>query len=147
MQSGILASLGKIAGLAGIALGVFLLLFQGVLQKEFLPKAGLTSAQAFAVILSLMILTFGIAAIGIAAWLLGRSAGPKTPVANPHMIILSGLIVVVVIAAVYVGTEAKPDPSTRTHVEVGAGGVGIGGNVDNSTINVGSSPGSEGKPK
>jgi hypothetical protein len=40
MQSSILASLGKIAGVAGIALGVFLLLFQGVLEIEKRPKPG-----------------------------------------------------------------------------------------------------------
>jgi hypothetical protein len=38
MESKLLSSLGKIAGIGGIALGVFLLIFQGVLQKTFLPQ-------------------------------------------------------------------------------------------------------------
>ena len=51
-----------------------------MLQKQFLPQAGLSSAQAFAIILSLMILTFGIAGIGIIAWLVSRTIGPKASV-------------------------------------------------------------------
>jgi hypothetical protein len=61
MESRILSSLGKIAGVGRIALGVFLLIYHGVLQKQFLPQAGLGSAQGFAIIFSLMIMTFGIA--------------------------------------------------------------------------------------
>lgn len=50
MESRILSAVGKIAGLGGIALGVLLLVFQGVLKTHFLPDAGLNSAQAFATI-------------------------------------------------------------------------------------------------
>jgi hypothetical protein len=95
----------KIAGLAGIGFGVFLLLFQGVLKKQFLPQAGLTSAQAFAVILSLMILTYGIAAIGVVAWLVSRSTKPQTPMPATSLIPLAALTVLVLGAAVYVGLE------------------------------------------
>jgi hypothetical protein len=105
------------------------------------------SAQAFAVILSLMILTFGIAGIGVMAWLLGRTVGPKTPVPGPAMGTLAALIVLVLGAAVYVGAQAKPDSQSPGKVEAGPGGVAVGGNVEGSTINVGSSPGGENKSK
>src|SRR5262245_34877490 len=107
MESKILSSLGRIAGLGGIALGVFLLVFQGVLQKQFLPQAGLGSGQAFSVILSLMIVTFGIAGIGVIAWLIGRTVGPKTPVPMPAISILAALIALVLAGAVYVGVQSK----------------------------------------
>jgi len=87
---------------------------EGVLEieKQFLPQAGLGPAQAFAIILSLMILTFGIAGIGIAAWLLGRQIGPKTPVSGSHMALLAVLIVVVLGAAVFATASAQPGDST-----------------------------------
>ncbi len=144
MESKILTSLGRITGLGGIALGVFLLIFQGVLQKQFLPQAGLESAQAFSVILSLMILTFGIAGTGIIAWLIGRTVGPKAPVPVPAMSILAVLIALVLVAALYVGVQAK-DNSTESlsKTEASCGGVAVGGNVSGSTITAGTTTGSD----
>jgi hypothetical protein len=107
MESRLLGTLGRIAGLGGIALGVFLLVFQGVLRARFLPQAGLASAQAFAVILSLMILTFGIAAIGVVAWLISRSTSPKAPISGLALGVLAVLITLVLVAAAYVGVQAR----------------------------------------
>jgi hypothetical protein len=122
MESKLLSSLGKVAGLGGIALGVFLLLFQGVLQKEFLPKTGLGSAQAYTVILTLMILTFGIAGIGIIAWLIGRTTSPRAPIPGPGLVILAGLIIIVLGAVVYVGaqvrSDAPPEPGAPAPITV-----------------------------
>jgi hypothetical protein len=137
MEGKILGSLGRIAGLGGIALGVFLLIFQGVLQKQFLPQAGLTSAQAFAILLSLMILTFGVAGIGLMAWLVGRTVGPKAPVPTSAAALLATLIVFVVGAAVYLGAQARTEPQSSVKVDAGTGGVAVGGNVTGSTITVG----------
>jgi len=72
-------TLGGIAGLAGIALGVVLLLFQGVLQQKFLPGTGLDSVQAYHVLMALMVLTFGVAGGGIVAWLIFASLPSGTP--------------------------------------------------------------------
>ncbi len=136
MESKILGSVGKTAGIGGIALGVFLIVFQDLLKEQFLPQAGLGPAQAFAVILSLMILTFGVAGIGVIAWLVGRTVGPKVAVTTPAMGILAALIVLVVGAAVYVGAQAKSDSQSSPKVEAGAGGIAVGGNVKGSTITV-----------
>jgi hypothetical protein len=110
MESRLLSSLGKVAGLAGISVGVFLLLFRGVLQQQFLPEAGLASAQAFAVILSLMILTFGIAGIGVIAWLVSRNIRPEAPIPGWSLGILAALMALVLGSAVLVSQQAKPDP-------------------------------------
>jgi hypothetical protein len=67
MQAKLFSALGKVAGLAGIALGVFLLLFQGVIEKNIFPR--LPPKEAFGIIFALMIFTFGIAGIGVIAWL------------------------------------------------------------------------------
>jgi hypothetical protein len=147
MESKILGYLGKVAGIGGIAVGVVLLVFQGVLQKQFLPQAGLGSEQAFAVILSLMILTFGIGGIGVIAWLVGRTAGPKAPVPVPAMGMLAGLIVLVLGAAVYIGAQPKSDSRPSTKVEASGGGVAVGGSLSGSTINVGTTTGSDSQAK
>lgn len=143
MEGKLLGSVGKIAGLGGIALGVFLLIFQGVLQKQFLPQAGLTSAQAFAVILALMILTFGIASIGVIAWLVSRTIGPKASVPPAAMGTLAGLVVVVLGAATYLAAQANLDAQSSPKVEAGAGGIAVGRDVIGTTINVG--PGTSSK--
>ena len=131
MKSRILSSVGKVAGLGGIALGVFLILFRGVLEKQFLPQAGLAAEQAFAVILSLMIMTFGIASIGIVAWSIGRSGGPKAPVPLPRIGIPAALMVLVLGAAIYAGAQAKPAKPT---VSATGGGVVIGRDAVGTTI-------------
>jgi hypothetical protein len=137
METNILRSVGKVAGLGGLALGVFLLIFQGVLQKQFLPQAGLASAQAFAIILSLMILTFGIAGIGMIAWLVSRTIGPKASVPLPAMGTLAALIVVVVGAATYVGAQATREPQSSPKVEAAPGGIAVGRDLVGGTINIG----------
>lgn len=135
MEGKLLSAVGKIAGLGGIALGVLLLIFQGVLQKQFLPQAGLTSDQAFAIMLSVLILTFGISGIGVMAWLIGRAVGPKAPMSAVAMSTLTGLMALVLGAAVYVGAQAKSAQKSSS-VEATNGSVGIGGNVTGSTITI-----------
>ena len=110
MESRLLGALGKVAGIGGIALGIFLLLFRGVLEKQFLPQAGLGSAQGFAVIISLMLLTFGLAGIGVIAWLIGRTTTSRAPIPLPTLSVLAALIAALLLATVYVAAQAKPDP-------------------------------------
>jgi hypothetical protein len=117
VSSDIVTSLGKIAGLSGIAFGVFLLLFKGVLEKNFLPKAGLNGDQAFHIMFAILLFTFGIAAVGILAWIIGRShAAGTVPIGG--LALLTVLVVVIVAAAVFVGTrgtaEAEPVDHQRT---------------------------------
>lgn len=135
MEGKLLASLGKIAGLGGIALGVLLLIFRGVLQKEFLPQAGLSSDQAFAVILSMLILTFGISGIGVLGWLVGRAVGPKAPMSTAAMSTLAGLVAIVLGAAVYIGAQAR-SAQKPAGVEATNSSIAVGGNVTGTTITI-----------
>jgi len=66
MESTLLESLGQIAGIGGIALGVFLLLFRKLLETIVVP--GLTKAHWFKVIITFMILVWSVAILGIGAW-------------------------------------------------------------------------------
>ena len=67
MEVSLLEVVGKAAGIGGIGLGVFLLLFRNLIRKLVFPQ--LTSAQAFHIIKMMMWFIFSIAFAGISAWL------------------------------------------------------------------------------
>ncbi|WP_139251587.1 hypothetical protein [Kaistia soli] len=97
MEGRILAAAGKAAGLAGISIGAFLIIFRDVLATNFLPKSGLSQVQAFSVLIFLMIVTFGIAGVGVTAWLIGRTS---KKVRTSELIIISLLLLSILITAV-----------------------------------------------
>ncbi len=66
METELLQALGKIAGIGGLALGVFVLLFQEVIRKNIFPM--LSDDHAYGVIRQLLFLTFAVAICGIGAW-------------------------------------------------------------------------------
>ena len=66
MEHTILETVGKIAGLGGLALGVFLLLFRDVIRKNIFPN--LTRSQAFRLLMLVLVLVWSVALAGIAAW-------------------------------------------------------------------------------
>ena len=73
MDAKLLENLGKSAGLAGISIGIVLLIFRAVLKKNIFPK--LNNDQAYALIRQLIYLTFIIGTIGIIAWAFKDNAG------------------------------------------------------------------------
>src|ERR1700680_4684969 len=107
MEAKILSTLAKVAGIGGIVLGVFFLLFKGVLETKFLPQAGLNLDQGFAIIFAILIFTFGIAGIGIIAWIVSRTTEPKNPVSGSTLGILASLVVIVLVLAIYEGAQAQ----------------------------------------
>lgn len=122
MQGKILATLGRIAGLAGIAIGIFFLLYSGLIQYLLRKTADLDPPEAYAAFHSLTILIFGISAIGIITWLLSRSVSPKSPVPTSSVLALTVLIISVLGMSAYVGTipvtshadaQLPPPPAPR----------------------------------
>jgi hypothetical protein len=73
VDSTILKVVGQVAGVAGIALGVFLLLFRDVIRKQIFPE--LTKQQAYRLLTLVLILVWSIAVCGIVAWVWGSLAG------------------------------------------------------------------------
>ncbi|MBP0116273.1 MULTISPECIES: hypothetical protein [Bradyrhizobium] len=65
----LLGTVGKIAGIGGIALGVLLVVFRDVLRKSIFSK--LPAAETYKLIRLLVVLTFAVACLGIFAWLVG----------------------------------------------------------------------------
>ena len=77
MEIQLLQAVGKIAGIGGLALGVFVLLFDEVIRKNIFPM--LSDDHASGLIRQFMYLTFGIAVFGIGAW---TYVSVKTPSAS-----------------------------------------------------------------
>ena len=59
-------ALGEIAGLAGVSVGLALLLFRDVVHKAIFPK--LSAINAYRLLRLLITLSFSLAVMGIAAW-------------------------------------------------------------------------------
>ena len=106
MEAELLGTLGKIAGLAGVSVGVVLLIFKDVLKQKLIPKADLTPNQAFHIILAILILTFGVAAIGIVAWIVEKVSTPTQPVSRTALGMLVFLVVVVLLASIAVAADS-----------------------------------------
>jgi hypothetical protein len=62
----LLVSLGQIAGVGGIALGGFVILFREFVKRTFFPT--LDPEHAYRLLLLFMIFTFGVAVAGLAVW-------------------------------------------------------------------------------
>jgi hypothetical protein len=67
MTPEILKIVGQVAGVAGVALGVFLILFRDVIRKSIFPR--LTKEQGFRLLTLVLVLVWSVALAGIAAWL------------------------------------------------------------------------------
>jgi hypothetical protein len=104
METKLLSSLGKAAGIGGISLGVIFLLFSDVLQQKF---AVIGAAQAYALIQSLMTFTFGISGIGIISGLISLSVKRGQSMPWP-LGTLASLFVIVILASIYIGTRPVP---------------------------------------
>lgn len=66
MDVELLKTVGQVAGIGGLALGVFLLLFRDIIRKRIFPQ--LTRTQAFRLLLILSVLIWSVALAGIGAW-------------------------------------------------------------------------------
>jgi hypothetical protein len=117
MENRFFATLGKIGGIGGVALGIFLLIFQGVL-KQNLFSSGLSQDGVFYVIAALLLLTFGLAGIGLVAWLISTSnPGARTDPSSLLLLVLliillfGGTIYLLTLGAKERGTTPPPTPA------------------------------------
>jgi len=97
MQIGLFKVFGAIAGVAGLGLGIYLLLFRSVIEQTLLFKVGLDSNQAFYVIIAFLLLTFGLAFLSLLCWMI--LANQQN---NP--IPASSLVLLIVVFAITIGS-------------------------------------------
>ncbi len=67
MESEIITTVGKIAGIGGIALGTLLLLFREFIRKNIFPN--LTKNQSYNLLKIFLFLIWSVAVLGLAAWI------------------------------------------------------------------------------
>lgn len=66
MNAEFFKTLGQVAGIGGVALGVFLVLFREIIRKSIFPQ--LKKDDAYQLLRLITILVFIVAITGIAAW-------------------------------------------------------------------------------
>jgi len=81
MDAEFFKTLGQLAGIGGIALGVFMYLFREVIRKSIFPKLNKKDAYKFLQLITILI--WSVAIVGIGAWVwteIHPSLGPQTNV-------------------------------------------------------------------
>lgn len=66
METGVLETVAKVAGIGGVALGVLLLLFREIVRKSIFPK--LSPKDAYRLLTTMTLLVFAVAIAGVGAW-------------------------------------------------------------------------------
>jgi len=78
MDTAILKTVGEIAGIGGLSLGVVLLLFRDVIRKNIFPRLGVQ--EAYRLLRLIVVLVFMIGIAGLAAWVVtARDGGGYHP--------------------------------------------------------------------
>src|SRR5262245_58472813 len=67
MDVEVLKAVGKVAGIGGLALGVFLIIFREVIRKQIFAQLG--QSHSYRIIRLALVLTFLLAVMGLAAWI------------------------------------------------------------------------------
>lgn len=78
----LLGTVGKIAGIGGVALGVFLLIFRDVIRRNVFSR--LPAAETYRLMRLIIVLTFLIACAGLVTWIIGSgiqiTLGSNSPI-------------------------------------------------------------------
>ena len=101
MQTWLFKSLGAAAGLAGIALGIVLVLYRDIIASDLLSST-LCQTQSYNVLLSIIVFVFGIAAVGIVAWVISLSKPADSHIATKRIAIVAGSIIPIIIASIFI---------------------------------------------
>ena len=81
MDIHILKIVGSVAGIGGLGIGAFLIIFRDIIRKNIFPN--LTKEQAYKLFRLIIVLAWSIAVAGIAAWVYGNNSERKPSVLGP----------------------------------------------------------------
>lgn len=102
MDLSILKTLGAVAGIGGLSLGVVLLVFRDVIRKNIFPQ--LRPNEAYRLLRLIVVLTFVIGAAGLAAWIYTYNMPTGGPISGKrafHVFSAANMAVVYDIAGTY----------------------------------------------
>ena len=121
-DSGLLVTLGKIAGIGGISLGVIFLLFSNFIQQKFLPQ--LEPDQGYNLLLLFMLFTFGMASAGLAVWASQIRTGKR------FVILLLSFALAMSVLGAYLIQEGKEKPDKTVGFQAASGDISVPKNGD-----------------
>ena len=75
METGLLQTVGQIAGIGGLAIGVLLLVFRQIIAKNIFPTLKKDHAYSLLRLISLLVFAVALAGIGAWAWVETRGDG------------------------------------------------------------------------
>jgi hypothetical protein len=106
----ILRTVGQIAGIGGLALGVLLLVFRDIVRKKIFPK--LPPAEAYRLLRLITVAVWSVAIVGIVAWVYIARASASIPdvQANCGGVAIGGNVTGATITG---GTTTSADCSTK----------------------------------
>jgi len=84
----VLKIVGQAAGIGGLALGVFLLLFRDIIRRNIFPK--LPTAEAYRLLRLITIAVWSVSVIGLGAWVFITVSGHATAQASNCSVAVSG---------------------------------------------------------
>ena len=88
MDASVLEVVGRVAGIGGVALGVFLLLFRDIIRKNIFPR--LPAAEAYRLLRLITIAVWSVAVVGIGAWVLVTLLGNSSVQADNGGVAIGG---------------------------------------------------------
>jgi hypothetical protein len=76
VETQILKTVGQVAGIGGLALGVLLIVFRDIIRKRIFPK--LPPAEAYRLLRLITVAVWSVAIVGIVAWVyVARASTPN----------------------------------------------------------------------
>jgi hypothetical protein len=80
MDVEVLKIVGQVAGIGGLALGVFLLLCRDIIRKNIFPT--LSAAEAYRLLWWIVVAVWSVAIVGVAAWVYTSRGFPSVQAAD-----------------------------------------------------------------
>jgi hypothetical protein len=87
MEADILKTVGQVAGIGGLALGVLSITFRDIIRKNIFPK--LPPAEAYRLLRLITLAVWSVAIVGIGAWV--YMAHASTPNVKADSVLQSGV--------------------------------------------------------
>lgn len=112
---GLLVSVGKIAGVGGIALCTFLFLFRTFLTQRFMSSLRLEPGQGYRLLLLFMLCTFGTTIVGLTIWASRQKTGRQVSI----LLLLFALLLVGLGAWLVVSDLRATRPRTSVPSQAG----------------------------
>lgn len=152
MDTELLKTVGQIAGIGGIALGVFLLLFRELIRKSILPRLPAREASRFLTLIA--VLVWSVALAGIGAWVWTENHEPSSRAPATDVQVHRGVGAGGSIKGSQIRIAAPPADPAASGTASSDGiavqdGVGAGGDIEGSRIDIalpGAAPDPSGVP-